>query len=245
MIFSGVAFCVWAAISLAVGLLGGWLLRGHFQSQPVRGNCQVLPVSYQRVRGSDGFAGQTTPRPDFVCAEKVSESHDGAASTPSMRKTFSLALRHRLAESTRSGDPLSLILARIDNYENIADRGGLQRSNELLDAVGKFFIASVRGMDWVARFDAATFAFLLPNTAHAGALHVADRLRTTTSAASPTLGAAQVRLTLSLGTTEFMLGDTGEAILCRAEDAMNAAFRAGGNCIRSYVVGQLETADVA
>ena len=49
----------------------------------------------------------------------------------------------------------------------------------------------------------------------------------------------------SLGATEFMVGDTGEAILRRAEDAMNTSLRAGGNCIRSYVVGQFETADVA
>ncbi len=162
-----------------------------------------------------------------------------------MRKTFSLALGHRLAESARSGDPLSLILAKVDNFENLAHRHGLQQSNELLDAVGKFFIASVRGMDWVARFDAATFAFLLPNTAHAGALNVAERLRTTTSAASPAIGSGQVGVTLSLGATDFMVGDTSEAILRRAEEAMNDSIRAGGNCIRSRVAGQFETANVA
>jgi diguanylate cyclase len=162
-----------------------------------------------------------------------------------VRKTFSLALAHRLAESTRRGDSLSLVLARIDNFESLADRHGLQQCNELLEAVGKFFIASVRGMDWVARFDAATFAFLLPNTPHAGALRVAERLRTTTAAAGPTVGGAQVGLTLSLGTTVFMVDDTSEAILRRAEDAMNASVRAGGNCIRSYVVGQFEAVGVA
>ena len=245
MILSGITFCVAAAISLAIGLLGGWLLCGRIQAKPAGGNSQVPPAPVQGVRGNDCSAGQTTPRPDLACSEKLGEPIDGATSTPCVRKTFSLALGHRLAESARSGDPLSLILARIDNFEKLANRHGLQQSNELLDAVGKFFIASVRGMDWVARFDAATFAFLLPNTAYAGAMHVAERLQATTATAIPTMGAPQVGLTLSLGTTEFMLGDTGEAILRRAEDAMNASLHAGGNCIRSYVVGQFEAAGVA
>src|SRR5262249_29856035 len=132
-----------------------------------------------------------------------------------------------------------------DNYESLAKRHGLQASNEILEAVGKFFIASVRGMDWVARFDAATFAFLLPNTNHERALHVAERLRATTSAPGHTMDGIPIRLTLSLGTTESMLGDPREAILRRAEDAMNAALRSGGNCIRSNVAGQVETAGVA
>ena len=244
MILSGITFCVAAAILLALGLLGGWLLHGRSRAKPA-GNSQVPPAPVQGLRRSDGLPGQAAPRTDLACSERIGEPNEGAASTPCVRKTFSLALGHRLAESTRSGDPLSLILAKIDNYEGLAKRHGLQQRNELLDAVGKFFIASVRGMDWVARFDAATFAFLLPNTAHAGAMRVAERLQSTTSAAGPTMGAARAGLTLSLGTTEFMPGDTGEAILRRAEDAMNASLRAGGNCVRSYVVGQFETADLA
>jgi diguanylate cyclase (GGDEF)-like protein len=227
MIISGITLSLSAAIVATIGMLAGWLLRGRIQFQPAGGHCPSLPVAGRNTAG----------------VAIVGEPKDVGATVPCVRKTFSLALGHRLAESTRRGDPLSLILARIDNYEKLAGQHDLQASNEILEAVGKFFIASVRGMDWVARFDAATFAFLLPNTPHAGALQVAERLRTRTSAASPNM--AHVALTLSLGTTEFMLGDTGEAILRRAEDAMNASVRSGGNCIRSYVVGQFETADVA
>jgi diguanylate cyclase (GGDEF)-like protein len=229
MIISGFALSLSAAFIALVGMLGGWLLRGLLLARSTGSDCRTLPVAQQYT----------------VSAGIVDEATDGETSTPCVRKTFALALGHRLAESRRRGDPLSLILARIDSYEKLAELHDMQASNEILEAVGKFFIASVRGMDWVARFDAATFAFLLPNTPHTGALQVAERLRTTTSAASPKMGAAEVSFTLSIGTTEFMLGDSGEAILRRAEDAMNASVRSGGNCIRSYVVGQFETAEVA
>jgi diguanylate cyclase (GGDEF)-like protein len=245
MIITEVALCVSAAVLIFVGSLGGWLLRGLIQARSGHGNGQDTQTRRSKGRRGDGFNTRTAPCSDISRTDKVREANVDVAAGPCVRKTFSLALGHRLAESVRRGDLMSLVLARIDNFENFAERHSLQKSNEILEAVGKFFIASVRGMDWVARFDTSTFAFLLPNTAHAGALRVAERLRTTTLAAGPTVGNMQVRLTLSLGTTESTLDDTSESILRRAEDAMEASVRAGGNCIRSYVVGQCETAGMA
>ena len=174
-------------------------------------------------------------------AAEQRDRHDEPAA-PCVRNTFSLALAHRLAESARRGDPLSMILVRIDNYEGLRNRYGLRAGNQILDAAGKFFIASVRGMDWVARFDLTTFAFLLPNTTHANALHVAERLRATASAASLSVDGTLIPLTLSLGTTEALRGDSSEAVVRRAEEAMNASIRTGGNRIHCHAGGRLETA---
>ena len=148
-------------------------------------------------------------------------------STPCVRNTFSLALSHRLAESARGGDPLSLILVRIDNYPDIRDRCGVRASNQFLDAAGKFFIASVRASDWVARFDMTTFAFLLPKTAQIDALCVVERLRTTAPSAGISIDGNLILLSLSFGTTEAVLGDSSEAIVGRAEEAMNASCPGG------------------
>lgn len=186
-------------------------------------------------------AGTVEPvRSNFARAgtARAPVNHETAA--PCVRNTFSLALGHRLAESARRGDPLAMILVRIDNYQDLNDRYGLQAGNRLLDAAGKFFIASVRQMDWVARFETTTFAFLLPNTTHANALRVAERLRTNVPSANLSVDGTLMQFTISLGTTEFMLGDSSEAIVHRAEEAMNASIRMGGNCIHSYVAGRLE-----
>lgn len=140
----------------------------------------------------------------------------------------------------RRGDPLSVILVQIDNYEDLSDRYGLQVGNQILDAAGRFFIASVREMDWVARFDMTTFAFLLPNTSHANALRVAERLRTSVSSSGMSIDGCLIPLTLSLGTTEAMPHDSSGAILRRAEEAMHASVRTGGNCIHSHDRERLE-----
>ena len=181
-------------------------------------------------------------RPDSAHATKAHDPIGNATAAPCVRNTFSLALGHRLAESARRGDPLSVILVHIDNYQALCDRYGLPAGNQILDAAGKFFIASVRGMDWVASLDVTTFALLLPNTSHANALHVAERLRTTVSSASLFVDGALIPLTISLGTTEATLGDSSEAILRRAEEAMHTSIRTGGNRIHSHADGRLETA---
>ncbi len=48
-------------------------------------------------------------------APELREQQESDPAAPCVRTTFCLALDHRLAESKRRGDPLSVILARIDN----------------------------------------------------------------------------------------------------------------------------------
>jgi diguanylate cyclase (GGDEF)-like protein len=218
MISSVAAVIALAIFMLAIGVFSGWSLRGRCRGQSV---AERVLDSFQPGRKNDNSADET--------------------SAPCVRNTFSLALGHRLAESSRHGDPLSLIIVRIDDYQALRDRFGLNACNEILDAVGKFFISSVRGSDWVARFDMTTFALLLPKTEHSNALCVAERLLTSISSASLTANGVLIPLTLSLGTTEAMRGDSSDEILRRAEEALEEAVKKGGNRIHRHTCGQLQT----
>jgi len=176
-----------------------------------------------------------TGKPAPLVVDRATEALtpiEGAAA-PCVRNTFSIALDRHLPESARRGDPLSVLLVRIDNYRSSSDRFGGRTEDKLIEAVGKFFIASVRTTDWIARFDTTTFAFLLHGTAHANALMVAERLRKILSDAETPVGATSIPLTLSIGTTDFAPGDSSASILRRAEEAMLSAVRAGGDCVRS------------
>jgi len=157
---------------------------------------------------------------------------------PCVRNTFALALDRHLPDAARRGDPLSVVLVAIDNARDLSDGCRVRIGDETLETVGKTFIASVRATDCVARFDATTFAFLLTDTEHASALMVAERLRKVVSAVALPAGAGSIRLTLSIGTSDFVLGDSSASILRRAEEAMIAAAQAGGDCIRSRLGGQ-------
>jgi len=246
-----------AALCVAVGTFCGWLLRGRVQKQTFgrdendginADRVEIANCAAHRDPQTSGFVARpgdtaATIKPVLRGSIPVAEVNDpiaNEAAAPCVRNTFSLALSHRLAESARRGDPLSVILVRIDNYEGLGNRYGLEMGNQFLESVGRFFIASVRGMDWVARFDTTTFAILLPNTTQANALRVAERLRTTVSSAAAHRDGSSIPLTLSLGTAEAMGGDGSAALLRRAEEAMNASIQTGGNRIHSYADGRLE-----
>ena len=216
MILPQAAVIALATLMLAVGVFSGWSLRGRCLGRSV---AEHQLDSFQPGRKKDDSADET--------------------STPCVRNTFSLALSHRLAESARHGDPLSLIIVRIDDYHAMRDHFGLNACNQILDAVGKFFIASVRASDWVARFDMTTFAFLLPKTDDSNAQAVAERLLTSISSASLTANGILAPLTLSLGTTEAVRGDSSDAILRRAEEALEVAIKKGGNRIHRHLCNQL------
>lgn len=166
-------------------------------------------------------------------------------SGPCIRSTFSLALSHRLAESKRRDDPLSVILLRIDDYQRLCDRHGLHTSRLVLEAAGKLFTASVRAMDWVARLDATTFALLLPNTALVHARGVAERLRTSAAASKLTVATDHVQVTISAGVAAATLTDTANDVLRRAEEAMEAAIQTGGNRSYAHTGQQLEAVRLA
>jgi diguanylate cyclase (GGDEF)-like protein len=222
MLFSQAIPYAAPALTLVAGTLGGWLLRRQFDSQ-------IPGPERTRSRRGDLVPERATPARNLI---------EGAAA-PCVRNTFVLALDRYLPDSARRGEPFSVMLVSIDNDRGLGELRGLPMGNETLEAVGKTFVASVRSSDWVARFDATTFVFLLPGTAHAHALIVAERLRKTVSRAALD-GVAPNRLALSIGTTDFAPGDSSASILQRAEEALSAANQAGGDCVRSQPGGQFD-----
>jgi diguanylate cyclase (GGDEF)-like protein len=223
------------ALALITGVLGGWFLRSRFGRRSLLHNRPPICGAAARI---DDFGRAGNPAPFVVDQTIQTRPPVEGQAAPSVRNTFSIALDRHLPESARRGDPLSVLLVRIDNGRDSRDRHGLRSDDMLIEAVGKVFVASVRSTDWLARFDMTTFAFLLPGTAHGNTLIVAERLREALAAADLPCGAARGQLTLSIGTTEFVLGDSSASILRRAEEAMTAAVRAGGDCVRSQFGGQ-------
>ena len=160
--------------ALAAGILGGWLLRCQFGNR--------LPSFLRSRRRSRDFAGgadacAATVNPVLLDIDQTTPTRNSieGVAAPSVRNTFSLALDRHLPEAARRGAALSVMFVRIDNPRRPGDRNVLPMDNRILDATGKLFVGLVRVTDWVARFDATTFAFLLTDTEHASALMVAER----------------------------------------------------------------------
>lgn len=120
----------------------------------------------------------------------------------------------------------------------LAEADLLQRFHEASDAevrdrthvvVAKTLACGLRGCDVVARYDTSRFAILLTGSGPADVEQVAERLRgLVASSRVPTAG-HPIDVTISLGGTTVLSGDSAASLLGRAESQLVAAKEAGGN----------------
>ncbi len=106
---------------------------------------------------------------------RLAAATDGLTGLANRRK-FDHALAQEWQRSLRGADPLSLLLIDVDHFKLYNDRYGHPKGDQALRSVARALVNSVRRTsDLVARCGGEEFGMLLPQTARAGALHVAQR----------------------------------------------------------------------
>jgi diguanylate cyclase (GGDEF)-like protein/putative nucleotidyltransferase with HDIG domain len=136
-----------------------------------------------------------------------------------------------LEEQTDRGATFSIVLADIDDFKQVNDLYGHQIGDDALRFVADALRQTVRGNDNVFRVGGEEFCVILPGLEHAGAYHVAERLRRNASAIDSVLP-----VTLSLGVASYPAhGRYRDELLTQADAALYASKRAGKN--RTTVAG--------
>ncbi|TCO54945.1 diguanylate cyclase (GGDEF)-like protein [Actinocrispum wychmicini] len=85
--------------------------------------------------------------------------------------------RRELVRAERLGSTLGILIIDIDHFKEIDDNYGHLAGDEVLRAVAAAIRDQVRGGDFVGRYGGDEFAVLLPGTAGADLIVVADRIR--------------------------------------------------------------------
>jgi diguanylate cyclase (GGDEF)-like protein len=142
------------------------------------------------------------------------------------RRKLDEVLSQECERASRTGAPLAVILADIDNFKSVNDLYGHQTGDQLLVAFATLLQQGVRKVDTVARWGGEEFMILCPDTDLAGACTVAESIRS----AVARYGFATVgRKTCSFGVSEYRPGDSPQAIIKRADGALYAAKHGGRN----------------
>ena len=141
------------------------------------------------------------------------------------RSTFQRSLGLEVARSTRTGEPLSLLLLDLDHFKHLNDTWGHQTGDEVLRRVAAVLDESCRGFDVPARYGGEEFAVVLPSTALEQAVAVAERLREMMAGAL-----IEPAVTISVGVATLPnSAATGEELVRAADEALYASKRAGRN----------------
>jgi len=93
------------------------------------------------------------------------------------RRYFTVRMEEEFKRHCRFGEPLSLALADLDHFKEINDRFGHRAGDEALRDVSRLLVKHSRSFSVVTRYGGDEFAIILVNTAQAGGLTYAERIR--------------------------------------------------------------------
>ncbi len=152
------------------------------------------------------------------------------------------ALDERLVQETararRHNHPLSLLLLDVDRFKALNDTLGHVAGDAALREVALALQLHVRLSDIVARFGGEEFVVIAPHTPPAGATVLGERLRGAieqiNAVGTVTVSVGIAQLDASLDTAGNVAGNTGMALLARADRALYRAKREGRNRVCSY-----------
>lgn len=134
-----------------------------------------------------------------------------------------------LARADRYGYPVSAILFDIDHFKSFNDEYGHAEGDRVLAETAKLVSGIIRATDIFARWGGEEFIILLSHCGKEEAIKTAEKIREKVAAAAISPHRA---VTISLGVAAFILGDTLDSMINRADFAMYEAKRSGRNCVR-------------
>ena len=140
------------------------------------------------------------------------------------RRFLTQRLSEELVRSYREKCSFTVLMADVDEFKKYNDAFGHPAGDEVLKKVANILLASTRAVDCTARYGGEEFAVLLTDTVGDGALQVAERIRERVAAEK----FPGRKITISIGMAEFPVhGQTADAVISRADEALYAAKRAG------------------
>lgn len=141
--------------------------------------------------------------------------------------------RHEIFHSQRTGDPFVVLLADLDYFKRINDTEGHDAGDRILIEVGRRLEKVVRGQDIVSRWGGEEFLIILPETAIDGGLVLGEKIRANIERELFSIENKKISLTLSIGVSEFVPGQTIEECIKTADEALYRAKNSGKNRVES------------
>ncbi|MCS7172456.1 MAG: GGDEF domain-containing protein [Armatimonadetes bacterium] len=150
--------------------------------------------------------------------------------------SFHLVLPLEIQRSLRYGRSLSLMLIALDAYDDLAALYGPEVADRAMEELAGLLARKLRATDTRYRVGPDRIAVLLPETGPEDALVAAERVREQAASAGTALVAEEARsLTVTIGIASCPEhGSDAETMLRRAEQALEAARRMGGNLSLVY-----------
>lgn len=150
------------------------------------------------------------------------------------RHYFYQALEMELYRADRYQKPMTFILFDIDNFKKVNDTFGHDVGDEVLVELCRLSQGSLRKSDLLARIGGEEFVIVAPDTRQEEGLYLAEKVRGAIEKhCFDTVG----NITISVGLTMRLQGDTKDSIYKRADKALYRAKQSGKNRVEMIIKG--------
>lgn len=128
----------------------------------------------------------------------------------------------------RQGYGYHVAMFDLDHFKDFNDTHGHQAGDSLLAAVGRVMTEEIRSGDTAYRYGGEEFLLLMPSRNLEDARRATERIRLRVNEVSRSLGLG-IPVTLSAGLAQARRGESVDAVIKRADDALYRAKREGRN----------------
>ena len=136
------------------------------------------------------------------------------------RRGLTSQLDMMIARFERHGTPAALLFVDVDGLKALNDAFGHAAGDAALIHLTETMVASVRQTDMVSRIGGDEFAILLDHADEASACETAARLADQVADAEFCFEGTCLPLSIAIGFTVIEQGDSPEAVMDRADEAM-------------------------
>jgi diguanylate cyclase (GGDEF)-like protein len=164
-------------------------------------------------------------------------SRDDLTGLPN-RRSISEWLAEQMIICARTEAPLSVAFLDLDHFKRINDTYGHLAGDRTLQLFAKRALEAIRVTDRLGRYGGEEFLVILVGTPLRDANKTLERIRECIACSDWSVIDPTLRVTITIGATEFMAGETVEELISRADLALYLGKEAG----RDRVV--LDTAPV-
>jgi diguanylate cyclase (GGDEF)-like protein/PAS domain S-box-containing protein len=222
-----------------------FLSQGHIENVEfdlVRADGTTFPVSISGtlVLDKDGKPLMSRSTVFDITERKLLEHRLEALSNSDMltglsnRRHFYELAANEIERSQRHNTLFALAMLDVDHFKRVNDTHGHAVGDQVLKELSAVCKTELRQVDIIARIGGEEFVILMPQTDHAAAVTVLERLRETIQARTvPSSSGEPVGFTVSIGVAAQRWGETDiDEILARADAALYEAKRLGRNQVR-------------
>lgn len=225
-----------------IGLVAACLFFGRIANKHILGQIEnrLLNVTYvdelhtlnDKIETiNQDFVKRNLEMQDMQKKLQLLASHDGLTGLFNRRYILE-RIEEKLPEIRRHQLNFCVMMMDVDHFKHVNDEFGHAAGDEVLRTTAQILMREIRQGDIVARYGGEEFLMLLPMTEISSAELLVERLRDTIQKQTYRFEGTLISITASFGITQYVLQDTADRMIDRADKALYQAKLAGRNCVK-------------